>query len=186
MRQIYPLADAVGPFAGVGLRFTAGEVWDMGLGAYVDRSDPFCVDRYEKPEDRNMCASDRVHAQIVALRRSGVIPPETASYGNIPQAPAPAGLDYFTRGYATGRVGTGPSPDPNYAPHEIGHVLGRAHPTQGSAKCGHSASDDDYPYFESLVDDDPNRQTRYAGLEFADRLPGTMTFLEAASYYDTM
>ena len=65
-------------------------------------------------------------------------------------------------------------------------MLGRAHPTQGSAKCGHSASDDNYPYFLSVVDDDSNRQTRYAGLDFDDTLPGGITFIEAGSTYDTM
>jgi hypothetical protein len=186
MRHLYPIADPIGAFEGVGLRITAGHISDAELGANVARTDPDCVKRYEKVEDRNLCASDHVQGQIAAMRRDGLIHEETVSYGNIPQAPAPMGLSYFTRGYANGRIGSGPSTDPNYAPHEIGHVLGRSHPTQGSGKCGHSASDDDYPYFLSVVDDDANRQTRYAGLDFDDRLPGGITFIEAGSTYDTM
>jgi hypothetical protein len=40
-----------------------------------------------------------------------------------------------------------------YAGHEIGHPLGRAHPTPGSAECGHSASDDGFPWPLAAIGD---------------------------------
>jgi hypothetical protein len=185
MRRLYPLGQPLGGFVGPGLFLTQSNIGDLNLGRHVMRTDPDCIKRYEKAEDRNLCASDYVHGQIAAMRRSGQIRAETVSYATIAQLPDPPGLSYFTRGYANGQVGSGPSTDANYGPHEIGHVLGRSHPTAASAICGHSASDDNYPYVRSLIDDRSNRQIAYAGLDFGDA-SGTMTFLDANSNYDTM
>jgi hypothetical protein len=142
MRRLYPVGQPLGGFVGPGLFLTQSNIGDLNLGRHVMRTDPDCVKRYEKAEDRNLCASDYVHGQIAAMRRSGQIRAETVSFATIAQLPDPPGLSYFTRGYANGQVGSGPSTDANYASHEIGHVLGRSHPTPASAICGHSASDD--------------------------------------------
>ena len=187
MRRLYPLSEPDTSFAGPGLHFTTGDVVDFGLAPEVMRTAKDCTDRYEKAGDRNMCASDYVHAQLDTMRRAGFIRPETVSYGNIAPAPAPEGLSYFTRGYTHGRVSSGPSDDANYASHEVGHVLGRAHPVPGSNQCGHSASDPAYPYAASWIEDITlDYQTRYAGLDFADADSGELTYLDAVSNYDTM
>ena len=164
------------------LDFVDNELTDL-----VDRTDADCIKRYKKADDRNMCASDYVHGRMAALRRGSGIAADTVSYGNIAQAPAPMDKSYFTRGYANGQFASGPSTDINYAAHEVGHTLGRDHPFRGALNCGHSATDTNYPYGGSnIAEGGPDDETRFAGLDFADRLPGGMTYLDAESYYDVM
>jgi hypothetical protein len=186
MRRLYPISEPDRAFGGPGLHFATANVCDFGLTPWVARNHPDCVKRYKNPDDRNMCASDYVHAQLAFMRLRGVLREPAVYYGNIAQAPAPPGLSYFTRGYAGGQQGSGPSTDVNYAAHEVGHVLGRPHPSPGAIECEHSASDDHYPYFRSLIDDSQAVLTRYAGLDFGDILPGTMSVLDARSTFDTM
>ena len=84
-------------------------------------------------------------------------------------------------------IASGPSGDANYASHEIGHVLGRAHPVPGAQVCDHSASDPNYPYAGALIGfPSPDTQTRISGLDFDDTLPGRMVYLDILSHYDTM
>jgi hypothetical protein len=89
-------------------------------------------------------------------------------YGLIPQHPR-AGM---TRGACCLKgVGAGPSNDEDYAAHEIGHFLGRHHPTEasGPTDCTHDAVDSGYPYFYTFIApplDDPN--TTFAGFDGGD------------------
>ena len=188
MRRLYPLGEPGNAFESPGLHTVVLDFVDNELTDQVDRTDAACVKRYKKADDRNMCASDYVHARMATLRRGSGIAADTVSYGNIAQAAAPMGANYFTRGYANGQFASGPSTDPNYASHEVGHTLGRQHPFRGALKCGHSATDTNYPYGGAFIDETPNStiETRYAGLNFFDELPGTMLYLDANSQYDTM
>ena len=187
MRRLYPLAEPGDAFESPGLHTVVLDFVDNELTDQVDRSDADCVKRYKKAADRNMCASDYVHARMQALRKGSGIAADAVSYGNIAQAPAPMGLNYFTRGYANGQFASGPSTDANYAAHEVGHTLGRQHPLRGNLICGNSGDDAGYPYGRSYIGDtglDP--ETRFAGLDFDDKLPGSMTYVDAGSYFDTM
>ncbi len=160
MRRLYPHgAPQVDSALGFGnaLHFHAGTIVFAALEDHVKRTHPDCVKRYpsdpdptkDKTSDRELCASDVVHAYIEKERGvNGFIPTNWRTYGNFPQTPNPA---YFTRGYGGGFKATGPSgPESNitfrnYAAHEVGHMLGRGHPSTGTS-CGHKAADPGYPY----------------------------------------
>ena len=154
MRRLYPLGEPGDAFESPGLHTVVLDLVDNELTDQVDRTDADCIKRYpanmdpakDKTGDRNMCASDYVHGRMAALRQGSGIAAGAVSYGNIAQAPAPMGLNYFTRGYANGQFASGPSTDANYASHEVGHVLRRDHPVPGAMACGHSATDANYPY----------------------------------------
>src|SRR4029453_5060826 len=127
------------------------------------------------------------HARMKALRMGSGIAADAVSYGNIAQAPAPMGLNYFTRGYAGGQFASGPSTDANYASHEVGHTLGRQHPLRGNLICGNSGDDANYPYGRSYIGETSlDKETRFAGLDFDEKLSGTTPYLDAGTYYDTM
>ncbi len=187
LRRLYPLGEPGGTLETPGLHAIVLDLVDHALASHVDRTHADCIKRYANADDRNMCASDYVHGRLAALRRTAGIAAATITYGNIAQAPAPAGQNYFTRGYAVGPIATGPSSDPTYAAHEVGHTVGRRHPAQGSLECGHSASDPEYPHTAARIANiiiDPEH--RLLGLDFPDVLPGTMTLLNADATYDMM
>lgn len=195
MRRLYPLGEPGDAFESPGLHTVVLDFVDDGLTSQVDRTNAGCIQRYptdadpakDKSGDRNMCASDYVHGRMKALRQGSSIAAGAVSYGNIAQAPAPMGLSYFTRGYAGGQFASGPSTDPNYASHEVGHVLGRPHPLPGALSCGHSPDDADYPYNGARIDTLPSdAETRYQGLNFTDTDIKTLMLLDAAGTYDTM
>lgn len=108
-------------------------------------------------DDRNLCAGDYVVQQLQAMRAAGTIPKDRYIYGSIAYGTAPATL--FTRGFNPGgeTIAVGPMKDPsteqNYMAHEIGHALGRAHPTPGAAPTcpGQSAGDDAFPYVMARI-----------------------------------
>lgn len=191
MNKLYPLAPN-GGFRGQGqpgLAVTEDLVLDNGLLPRVQQTHPDCASLAPKnPGDddrRNECASNYVHARIAAMRAAGDIPDDRRWYGDIAQISAAL----LTRGYAVfaTRIGSGPSGSTpmyiNYAAHEIGHLLGRAHPTPGAAACDHSASDPAYPYEDGAIaatGSDP--QSTFAGYDdgfpggFASILPGRTNF----------
>lgn len=159
---------------------------DPELAAHVDQTHPFCARLLTDKEDRrSLCAFYRASRELWRLV-------QTTSYGDgydlvyglIPQDPSMP----FTRGACClGKVSAGPADDDDYASHEIGHFLGRAHPSQASGRpgCGHSNSDPDYPYFFTHIApllDDP--RTTFAGFDVGDpalgqplrALPHTSTF----------
>lgn len=168
MRRMYPIGAPLFGFAGPGLHITQSTLVIPDLELHVKRTHPDCVKNYPADPDpakdqsgnRNKCASDVVHALMAEEIRLGAIPAGQRTYANIPQAPDPPpqpsmpAISYFTRGYGGGAKGSGPSgPEGsetfrNYATHEIGHTLGRAHPgtTISAATCGHSLDDGAYPY----------------------------------------
>jgi hypothetical protein len=195
MRRLYPIGEPGDAFESPGLHTVVLDITDDGLTAQVDRTNADCIKRYpanadpmkDKTADRNMCASDYVHGRMRTLRQGSSIAPGAVSYGNIAQAPAPMGLNYFTRGYANGQFASGPSTDANYASHEVGHVLQRPHPLHGALSCGHSPDDADYPYNGARIDTLPSdAETRYQGLNFTDTNIRTLTLLDAATTYDVM
>lgn len=108
-------------------------------------------------DDRNQCAGDYVVQQLQAMRAAGTIPKNRYIYGSIAYGTAPATL--FTRGFNPGgeTIAVGPMKDPSaeqsYMAHEIGHALGRGHPTPGAAPTcpGQSAGDDGYPYVAARI-----------------------------------
>jgi hypothetical protein len=155
MRRVYPLSELqIAPDL---------PLFDAGLGLHVARLAPECLTK--PPADQNMCAHDYVTKRLVALQfssgpfgmlpgppGSGFIATSDAAYGLIPQVPNDTKGLYFTRGKCcTARIGAGPSDQEEYAAHEVGHFLGRMHPVEGSASCGHSPDDPYYPYYASFI-----------------------------------
>jgi len=108
-------------------------------------------------DDRDQCAGDYVVQQLQALRTAGTIPKNRYIYGSIAYGTAPA--TKFTRGFTPGgeTISVGPMKDlgteQNYMSHEIGHALGRGHPTSGAAPTcpGQSTGDDAYPYVMARI-----------------------------------
>ncbi len=187
MRRVYPLAQPGPAFESPGLHVVVFELVDNNIVTWVDRTNTACTKNHSKAEDRNLCASDYAHARLRALRQGSGIAADTVSYANIAQAMAPMGKDYFTRGYALGQFASGPSDSVDYASHEVGHTLGRNHPSKAFRECGHSNSDPDYPYenagIASVFD---NVETRPAGLDFDEVLPGGLRFLTGSTNFDFM
>ncbi|MFM8412579.1 MAG: hypothetical protein ACKOCT_20195 [Alphaproteobacteria bacterium] len=192
MRRLYPIAEPGSNPSGPGLFFRSVDLIDEGLAEQVVRTAKSCTDNYAKTDDRQMCASDYLHGKLNALRAKDVSA-RSVWYANIAQAPG-----FFTRGYFNGGfIASGPSPDAtirggelenmtNYAAHEIGHVLGRMHPSEGSSKCGHTSSDPAYPHALGSIGFGIDPETRVAGLDFSGELPGRMIYLDASSNYDMM
>lgn len=179
MRRTYPVSQ---------LSFTDDFVlFDPFLGRFVDQSDPFC--QAAPPASRNLCAYRYVSSRLSALdSTSSFMDGADVAYGLIPQ-PSPNPTNLFTRGACCmGRVAAGPANNPNYSSHEIGHFLGRKHPVQASAECGHSADDPNYPYFFTFIApplSDPN--TSLAGFDGGDpNLLLPMSFIPPSGGFDIM
>lgn len=163
VRRVFPLASTPG-FSGdpsPGFRPGLWYVGDSNLGSRVDQSSAECQDLLIKNPDgtvkedrRNLCASRYTNIQMDVMRSEYGISSDILMYGMISDA---AGI--FPRGQACcgDNVSSGPAGDGTwgwdfdgsyadwYAGHEIAHTLGRGHPAQGN-ECGHSASDQNYPY----------------------------------------
>ena len=86
------------------------------------------------------------------------------------------------------RIGAGPSNDPDYAAHEIGHFLGRDHPVQGALDVGHSAEDAGLPVLLSFIAPPlSNPATGLAGFDGGDaRLLLPWVFMSPGSSCDVM
>jgi cysteine-rich repeat protein len=185
MRQLYPIGEA--DEDGNGLHFVIRNVYDAELSAQVGRTDPVCQLIYPLilKKDQNMCASDYVHARLQQMRQEGWISADMLAYANIADGTCGGTACPFTRGYATNGVGSGPADSVNYAAHEVGHLLGRAHPAPGSDTCGQSADDTEYPYQGGDIEHDfLPAETRTAGLRrLAD---ASYEFLDGVTFGDTM
>lgn len=139
--------------------------YDAGLGARVMGTHSSCQDLLWKDgsnvwhDDRNLCASRYTNQQANWIRiiKDGIFQAlfnPKFYYGMISDGAAfPRGQACCGTKLSTGPAGSGTWGWDNdgsyadwYAAHEIGHTLGRAHPTPGSAACGQSASDPSYPY----------------------------------------
>jgi len=195
LRRLYPHGAPEAPIGGgfgSGLHIHQGTIFFAGLEDHVKQTHTDCVKRYAtKASDRNLCASDVVHAYIAQERGTkGFIPSHWRTYGNIAQAPAPAGSSYFTRGYGGGFASSGPSgPESdisflNYAAHEIGHMLDRGHPNTGTA-CGHNASDPTYPYPDANIAKADTPAKEFAFLDLPDGAIG-LTYYDRDDAFDVM
>ena len=160
IRRTYPLSGHVLGLnsSGPGLRPRVSYVFDGGLGERVNRTHPGCGE--DDPEtdgdERSSCASIYLNSILGAWRAENGAQPYFY-YGLMDGAPL------FPRGKKGGQgVASGPSgpgggwdTDSTYADwytgHELGHTLGRGHPSPGSGTCGHSDSDEDYPYADALI-----------------------------------
>lgn len=163
--RAYPLASAL-VFDGAagsqpGLHPNLWMQFDDSLGAKVNQTDKSCTD--------NLCASAYTDSQMGVMRSDNGLPDSRFFYGFISDA-----AGFFPRGQAccATNVSTGPAGMPGasfgwdtdgsyadwYAAHEIGHTLGRAHPSPSAASCGNSASDDAYPYTGGQIGPDNNTE----------------------------
>ena len=176
-------------------------MYDADLGMHVQRTAPECL--ILPADDQSKCAFLYVSAKLAELQASsgplgllpgpagsGFIGKANAAYALIPQVPEVVkpgdSFQYFTRGACcVNRVAAGASDSFDTAAHEMAHFLGRPHPAAGAVLCGHSASDPDYPYFQSLIAPplaDP--RTAMAGFDSGDpnlARPAPMRALIASS-----
>src|SRR5258708_38194700 len=103
----------------------------------------------------SLCAGGKPTNPMAAMRTEDSIPTTIFMHGLISD-----GGGVFPRGTACCGTHVSSSPAGSgtsgwdfdgsyadwYAGHEIGHNLGRAHPSASAVKCGNSASDPSYPY----------------------------------------
>ncbi len=153
IRRAYPLSSEPGwgDDPSSGFRPNWRIVFDDGLDERVTQSHPSC--------SSNLCASGYTNGILSTLRTAEGLPDSVFMYGMISDGAA------FPRGQASGRVSSGPAgsdtwgwdTDGSYADwymaHEVGHSLGRRHPSPGSAICDHSADDASYPYTDGQIGD---------------------------------
>ncbi|HRW08008.1 MAG TPA: hypothetical protein P5121_23060, partial [Caldilineaceae bacterium] len=156
--RAYPIGGAIGTNFKPRLWDVDGGTW---LGSYVNRTHPDCTKSKIGANDLNLCASYYTNGWLKYYRDHGWVPnTNDFYYGMISD-----GSGNFPRGQAIySKTSVGPSGTPCspfnlgcgwdsdgsyadwYAGHEMGHSLGRAHPTASAALCGNSASDNSYPY----------------------------------------
>ncbi len=156
--RAYPIGGAIGGNFKPQLWDVAG---DTRLGNWVNRSSGDCTKGKIGDSDLSLCASFYTNGWLDYYRSHAWVPNTTAFYyGMISD-----GSNNFPRGQARfNKTSVGPSGTPCspfnlgcgwdtdgsyadwYAGHEMGHSLGRAHPTPSAATCGNSASDNSYPY----------------------------------------
>lgn len=158
IRRVYPLASNTGGYSSPdpGFRLKIRTINDPNLGAHVERTSDFCLDIPE--EDREFCAATYTNNCAKWLRATEGIPEGELMYSMIWDEPSLP----FPRGFATGGVSSGPTGTGTwgwdndgsygdwYMGHEVGHNVGRGHPSQGNF-CGHSASDPNYPYANAAI-----------------------------------
>lgn len=158
VRRVYPLASTTGGYESPdpGFRLKIRTINDPNLGGHVERTSPECL---EVPaEDREFCAASYANNYAQWLRGTEGIPEDELIYSMIWDDDALP----FPRGFATGGVSAGPTGrgtwgwdyDGSYGDwymgHEVGHNVGRGHPSKGNY-CGHSASDPGYPYTGAAI-----------------------------------
>lgn len=158
IRRVYPLASTTGGYESdePGLRLKIRTINDPNLGGHVERTSDFCMDIPD--EDREFCAATYTNNCAQWLRATEGIPANEMIYSMIWEEPTLP----FPRGFATGNVSSGPTGTGTwgwdndgsygdwYMGHEVGHNVGRDHPSQGNS-CGHSASDPGFPYANAAI-----------------------------------
>ncbi|HLH72318.1 MAG TPA: hypothetical protein VKX96_03465, partial [Chloroflexota bacterium] len=194
LRRVYPLASQPGYFSdpGPGLRTNLWFIGDDQLGSRVNQTDPSCNGQ------GNLCASGYVINQLGALRTENGASANTVYYGMISDAAGD-----FPRGQDDSKNAAGPTGSGNwgwdydgsyadwYAGHEIGHAVGRAHPSASAATCKNSASDPNYPYTGGQIgpsDSSPGGST-LEGFDVGDPDPSInlpMAVYPGASWFDVM
>ncbi len=158
IRRTYPLASNTGGYASSepGFRLKTRTINDANLGAHILRTSDFCLDI--PADDREFCAANYTNSCAKWLRGTEGIPNDEMIYSMIwNESTLP-----FPRGRASGSVSAGPTGPQNwgwdndgssgdwYMGHEVGHNVGRNHPSQGNA-CGHSASDNNFPHAGAAI-----------------------------------
>lgn len=158
IRRTYPLASTTGGYESPdpGFRLKVRTINDPNLGGHIQRTTDFCLDIPE--DDREFCAATYTNNCAQWLRATEGIPNDEMIYSMIWDEPSLP----FPRGFATGGVSSGPTGTGTwgwdndgsygdwYMGHEVGHNVGRGHPSQGNS-CGHSASDDNFPYTNAAI-----------------------------------
>ena len=154
IRRTYPLNGTSGSSTDPSPGFRPG-LWfssDDGLAARVNQSSPECQkepywNRKDGLDFRNLCAAAYTNAQMRAMRTEHTPASSVLMYGMAANG-TDKGTSYFFRGQAeSGNVSSGPTQvnagwDTDstnadfYAAHEIGHTLGRGHPTLKAANGG--------------------------------------------------
>lgn len=163
--RAYPIASKIiydgGAGSQPGLHPNLWLQYDDSLGSRVNRTHPDCGSL-----ENNLCASAYTNAQMDAMRTDEGIPLSRFFYGLISDAAGefPRGQACCGTNVSSGPAGKGTwgwdtdgSYTDWYAAHEIGHTLGRAHPTASAVTCENSASDDNYPYTGAQIG--PNNDT---------------------------
>ncbi|MEZ4861745.1 MAG: hypothetical protein R3C14_10570 [Caldilineaceae bacterium] len=156
--RAYPIGGAIGTNFKPRLWDVDGGTW---LGSYVNRTHPDCTKSKIGSSDLNLCASYYTNGWLKYYRDHGWVPNTNDFYygmisdgsGNFPRGQAlysktsvgPAGTPCSPFNLGCGWDTDGSYAD-WYAGHEMGHSLGRAHPSASAALCGNSASDPSYPY----------------------------------------
>ncbi|HSM57493.1 MAG TPA: hypothetical protein VK879_15180 [Candidatus Sulfomarinibacteraceae bacterium] len=168
IRRTYPLASAPGGITdpAPGLRPNLMYIFDQNLEYYVKRIAPDCI---FKLKTLSLCASAYTNTLMNFMRISWGVPGNRLMYGLISDQ-----AGWFPRGQACcgHNVASGPAGPPGgsswdtdttyadwYTGHELGHLLGRAHPvpagdfelTEEVEGCGHSRSDPDFPYAGAAI-----------------------------------
>ena len=158
IRRVYPLASTPGGYDSPepGFRLSIRNINSSSLGAHVQRTSDLCDTLDE--DDKEFCAATFTNNCANWLRATEGIPNDEMIYSMIWDEPALP----FPRGFASGNVSSGPTGTSTwgwdndgsygdwYMGHEVGHNVGRGHPSQGNA-CGHSASDPGYPYTGAAI-----------------------------------
>ena len=153
IRRVYPLASTPGGYDSPepGFRLSVRNINSSSMGAHVQRTSDLCDTLDE--DDKEFCAATFANNCANWLRATEGIPNDEMIYSMIWDEPALP----FPRGFASGNVSAGPTGTSTwgwdtdgsygdwYMGHEVGHNVGRGHPSQGNS-CGHSASDPSYPY----------------------------------------
>ncbi len=168
IRRVYPLASTPGGYESPdpGFRLKIRTINDPNLGGHIERTTDFCLDIPE--DDREFCAATYTNNCAQWLRATEGIPNNEMIYSMIWEEPSLP----FPRGFATGSVSSGPTGrgtwgwdnDGSYGDwymgHEVGHNVGRAHPSPASDDpatentvegCGHSRSDPNFPYANAAI-----------------------------------
>ena len=136
LRRAYPLDSIPGWTSG--FQVIPDIIFDAGLGSRVNQTSSEC--------SSSLCASQYINTQEQSMRDVWPIDDTVGIYGLISDV---AGL--FPRGQECcgTRVASGPAGlnvDGYYGGHEMGHTLGRSHPSSSATLCGNSASDNSYPW----------------------------------------
>lgn len=199
IRRAYPLASTPGFSTDLSPGFRPGlwYVLDATLSARVLQIHADCAhllvlnqDNSVKSDNRNLCASEYTNQRMAALRAENGLPENLFFYGMISDAAAfPRGQACCGAAVSSGPVGSGDygwdfdgSYGDWYAAHEIGHTLGRGHPSQGNS-CGHSASDPNYPHADATIGATDDTE----GFDFGDPALGIARALYAGLvWHDVM
>ncbi|MCB8945091.1 MAG: BACON domain-containing protein [Ardenticatenaceae bacterium] len=159
IRRTYPLASAPGGGNDSSPGFRPNVHWVVfnRLTGLLMRTDSYCDDFSAK--EKSSCAATFVNDMLRGWQSNDEDADGTAYiYYGLMQDDAG-----FGRGRGGDGVASGPAGAPGsgswdtdgaytdwYSAHELGHAIGRSHPSQGNW-CGHTDDDDDFPYFDSAI-----------------------------------